>query len=303
MKDNSQKPKVIAIIGTTSSGKTALSLELARRFSGEIISADSRQVYQGLTIGTGKILPEEMQDIPHHLIDVARPDTRFSVADFTAKATTAIDEILKHHHIPFVVGGTGMYVSALLEGITFPEIQPNEKLRNELEQKTTEELFALLESKDPRRAETIDPENKRRLIRALEIVDAIGRVPELSLQESPYDVLWIGLELPKELLQQKIRARIDNMIDRGLIHEVETLIANGISHERLQELGLEYRHIADYLQGNYTNLGSMIDDLATKTWQYAKRQLTWFKRNQNIQWFNPETDKEKILRMVDDFKL
>lgn len=294
------KPKVIAVVGPTSSGKTGLSLELAKTFEGEIISADSRQVYRGMDIGTGKIMPNEMQSIPHHMINIADPAHQFTVAEYKQTATHDLQTIIKNNHMPLVVGGTGMYVSALLEGIEFPEVLPNPKLRKELEQKTTTELFALLQQKDPRRAETIDPENPRRLIRALEIVDAIGSVPQ-QVSESPYDVLWIGLELPKDELQQKIYERIHIMIERGLIQEVETLLNNGITHERLQELGLEYRHVSLYIQGKYQNLNEMIDDLATKTNQYAKRQMTWFKRNKNIHWFNPNLDKQKILQIVKGF--
>lgn len=294
------KPKVIAIVGTTSSGKTALSLELAKEFNGEIISADSRQIYRGMDIGTGKIMPNEMQSVPHYMIDVTDPKYQYSVAEYKQAAEAALQAILKNNHIPFVVGGTGMYASALLEGIVLPEVPPNPELRKELEQKSTAELFALLQQKNPRRAETIDPENPRRLIRALEIIEAIGVVPEQQSQ-SPYDVLWIGLELPKEELQEKIKERIQIMIQKGLIQEVETLLEQGVPHERLQELGLEYRHVSLYLQGKYKNLDDMIDDLAIKTNQYAKRQLTWFKRNQNTYWFNPNFDKQKIHQLVMDF--
>ncbi len=294
------KPKVIAITGTTSAGKTGLSLELAKEFGGEIISADSRQIYRGMNIGTGKIMPNEMDGIPHYMIDVADPMNQYSVAQYKQEAETALQTILTNKHIPFVVGGTGLYVSALLEGIVLPEVPPNPELRKQLEQKTTEELFALLQTKDPLRAETIDPQNPRRLIRALEIIEAIGVVPEQQSQSS-YDVLWIGLELPKEELQQKIKDRIQIMIENGLIQEVETLLADGITHERLQELGLEYRHVSLYLQGKYKALNEMADDLVIKTNQYAKRQLTWFKRNQNIHWCNPNLDKEKILKLIQDF--
>lgn len=294
------KPKVIAIVGTTSAGKTGLSLQLAKAFNGEIISADSRQIYHGMNIGTGKILPNEMVGIPHHMIDVADPKNQYSVAQYKQEAEITLQSILTNEHIPFIVGGTGLYVSALLDGIVLPEVPPNAELRKELEQETASELFALLKTKDPRRAETIDPENPRRLIRALEIVEAIGTVPEQHA-ESPYDILWIGLELPKEELQQKIRERIHIMISNGLIQEVETLLNNGVTHERLQEIGLDYRHVSLYLQGKYASLDEMANDLAIKTNQYAKRQLTWFKRNANIHWFNPNLDKQKIHQLVTDF--
>jgi len=296
----SKKPKIVAIVGPTSSGKTALSLALAQHYTGEIISADSRQVYRDMNIGTGKILPQQMDSIPHYMIDIADPAEQYSVAQYTLEARQHIIDILARNNVPFVVGGTGMYISALLEGITFPEIPPNPKLRAELEQKSTIELFTLLQAKDPRRAETIDPENPRRLIRALEIVDAIGVVPDVQ-SESPYDILWIGLDLPKEELQAKIRYRIQKMIDDGLIQEVEGLLAHGITHERLQELGLEYRHVSWYLQGKYKDIDEMTDDLATKTNQYAKRQMTWFKRNKNIQWFNSNLDKEDITVLIKKF--
>lgn len=301
---DTQKPKIIAIVGSTSSGKTALSLEIAQMINSEIISADSRQVYQGMDIGTGKITTSEMNGIPHHLISVAHPAHVFSVAEFQKMGTDAINTILEQGKTPIVAGGTGMYITTLLEGITYPEVPPNETLRKELESKPTEELFTLLQQHDPVRAGTIDKDNQRRLIRALEIIDAIGAVPAATTNPA-YNILWIGLELPKERLQQKIRERIDTMIQQGLIAEVETLLdpkgPYKLDHGRLQALGLEYRHVSDYLQGKYENIESMIDGLATKTWQYAKRQMTWFKRNDNIVWFNPETDKEKILQQVKDF--
>lgn len=301
---DAQKPKILAIVGPTSSGKTALSVTIAHLIQGEIISADSRQVYTGLTIGTGKITQSAMAGITHHLLDVAHPAVPFSVADFKNLGTIAINDIIGRGKTPIVTGGTGMYISALLENQSFPEVPPNEPLRAALETQSTVELFHLLQRKDAERAKTIDPHNKRRLIRALEIIDAIGAVP-ISTTESVYDIVWIGLMLPKERLQEKIRERIDTMIEQGLIDEATTLLdPNGaykLSHNRLQALGLEYRHVSDYLQGKYTNVEEMAADLATKTWQYAKRQMTWFKRNQNIVWFNPETDQQKILQRVKDF--
>ncbi len=286
----------------------------------EIISADSRQVYKGLDIGTGKITEPEMRGIPHHLLNVANPRDTFSVADFQTLGTAAITNMLSQGHTPIITGGTGLYISALLENQTLPNVPPNESLRTALETESAITLFAQLQERDPERAKTIDPHNKRRLIRALEIVAAIGAVPPINNlsantkktdKEHPYNVLWIGLDLPKDRLQHKIRERIDIMIKQGLIAEVEQLLDPAgeyqLTHERLQSLGLEYRHVSLYLLGHYgdphnpASVEAMCADLATKTWQYAKRQMTWFKRNTAIHWFNPETDTKKILQLVNNF--
>lgn len=281
-----QKPKIIVIVGPTASGKTFLSIELAKRFGGEIVSADSRQVYRGLNIGTGKVTREEMQGVPHHLLDVRDPKETYTVANYVRDGRSAIAGILERGKLPIVVGGTFFYIDALLGRVSSPEVPPNEALREHLETLSAGELFSLLESKDPRRAESIDRNNPRRLIRALEIAEVLGTVPEIEETEL-YDVLTLGIDLPKDELRENIHRRLTERIHNGMIDEVVSLEEDGLPFERLEELGIEYRHIAEYLRGKITD-EEMLEQIETKSWQYAKRQMTWLKRDQTIHWVNPK---------------
>jgi tRNA dimethylallyltransferase len=274
-------------------------VELAKVFNGEIISADSRQVYRGLDIGSAKIKPSEMQNIPHHLIDVSDPKNTFTVAEFKKLADEKIVEIISRGKLPILCGGTGMYISAVIDGITFPEVLPNLELRQQLEKMTTEQLVDRLEELDPRRVAEIDTKNPIRLIRAIEVAEVLGSVPELNKKESRYDTLSLGLDVPKEELLARINQRIEERIP-ALFDEIKNLHNQGVSWERLHAFGLEYRYGAEYIQEKIT-LEQFKETLATKTWQYVKRQLTWFKGNNQTHWVNPITDKQKILKLVQDF--
>ncbi len=276
------KLKVIVIVGPTASGKTSLSVKLAQKYNGEIISADSRQVYKGLNLGTGKVTKEEMQDIPHHLLDVAGPKETYTVADFVRDGRKATESILERKKTPIIVGGTFFYIDALLGKISTPEVPPDPELRRELTALSEEALYDRLKSTDPTRAEKIDSKNKRRLVRALEIVSALGSVPH-TIQESPYDVLTIGISISKEQLKKNIHERLLDRIEAGMVEEVETLHAQGLSYERMEDLGLEYRYIARHLKGELPYC-KMIEELETKIGQYAKRQMTWLKRDKEIVW-------------------
>ena len=297
------KQKLLIILGPTAVGKSFLAVELAKQFNGEIISADSRQVYRGLNIGTGKITATEMSGVPHHLLDVVDPSERFSVADFVKLAKVAITDISSRGKLPIMCGGTGFYIQALVDGITLPEVPPNEELRAELEAKELPELAQKLESLDPCRAADMqangDIKNKRRVIRALEIIDELGEVPPLSDTTTVnysgdigmYDPLFIGLTLPPDQLREKIRTRLISRIDTGMIEEAETLhqappVGINLSWERMDELGLEYRFLARHLQGHISK-DEMTEKLSTEIWHYAKRQMTWFKRDGRIKWFAP----------------
>lgn len=290
---------VIVICGPTATGKSALAVTLAKQFNGEVISADSRQVYQGLDIGSAKITEQEMEGIPHHLIDVTNPNDYFSVADFQALAQAVIDDIHARGKLPIICGGTGMYIDAVVYGIQFPNVPPNPKLREQLEKLSASELYEKLQDIDPDRAIEIDQHNPVRLIRALEIATALGNVPKLGTQESQYNVLFIGLDLPKEILQERIVIRISERIP-ALFDEIKNLNKSGVTFEKLNSFGLEYRYGSDYVQDLIT-LDEFKELLATKTWQFAKRQMTWFKRNSAINWFNPINDQQKILELVQDF--
>ncbi len=291
-------PKILVIVGPTASGKTSLSIEIASHFNGEVISADSRQVYRGLDLGTGKVTKEEMRGIPHHLLDVADPHDVYTVADYVRDGRKAITDILSRGKLPIIVGGTFFYIDALLGRASTPEVPPNKQLREKLEAMNTEALFALLTEKDSVRAQDIDAHNKRRLVRALEIVDVLGSVPEI-VQENLYDTLTLGIAIPKETLYERIHTRILTRIDAGMIEEVAALHKKGLSYARMEDLGLEYRYIAQYLQG-FLQKEEMIELLNTKSRQYAKRQMTWLKRDQDIVWVDPSKIEyvEKVVSQI-----
>jgi len=295
------KQKAIAIVGPTASGKTALSIELAKYFNGEVISADSRQVYRGMDIGTGKVTVEEMDGIVHHLIDIADPATDlYTGADFARDGALALSDITKRGKLPIIAGGTFFYLELLQGKMQSAPVPPNPELRAELELKSAEELFTLLEAKDPRRASMIDRDNPRRLIRALEIIDALGAVPEVLHVDSPYEWLTLGIDIPTDILHERINKRIVDRIDQGMITEVETLHASGVSWQRLDSFGLEYRYLARYLQ-NQINRDEMITELNTKIRQFAKRQLTWLKRDPSIIWLPFPVDTARVISLVGDF--
>jgi tRNA dimethylallyltransferase len=296
-----KKQSLIVITGPTATGKSSLAVEIAGRFNGEVISADSRQVYTGLNIGSAKITAQEMQGVPHHLLDVAHPNDYFSVADFQKLAQEKIQEITSRGKLPILCGGTGMYISAVVDNLQFPEVSANEQLRAELETLETKELLEKLGALDPERLETIDQNNRVRIIRAIEIAEALGNVPKMELNESLYNTLMIGLELPKEDLQANISERIVLRIP-ALFDEIKRLLDSGVSPERLDSLGLEYRYGLHYIEGKLKG-SEFIETLSVKTWQFAKRQMTWWKKDSRINWFNPISDKQKILQLVQVFSM
>jgi tRNA dimethylallyltransferase len=305
------KPRVIAIVGPTASGKTALGVWLAQKLDGEIISADSRQVYKGLNIGTGKVTKKEMAGVPHHLLDITSPKRQLSADDFVKKGTLALAKILQNKHIPIVVGGTGYYADTLLGRMTLPQVPPNPALRAKLDKKNVQELFVLLKKKDPRRAATIEPHHKRRLVRALEVAEALGKNPSKEVAmggvppaKQPYEVLWLGLNPSPEILQKKIAARLHARMKLGMVHEAKQLHAKGLSYKRMEELGLEYRSLARLLQKKITK-EKMMQELERAIVQYAKRQNRWFKRNPTIVWItNPpagQAGKTEALKLAKKF--
>jgi len=281
------KQRILVIVGPTSSGKSALAVELARTFKGEVISADSRQVYRGLNIGTGKIKKREMRGVRHHLLDVADPKKLYTAEDYRKAATRAIADIARRGKLPIIAGGTGFYIDALVGRIALPAVPPNKKLRASLEKKTAAQLYALLKKQDPRRAKTIDEHNKRRLVRALEIAAAIGRSPQAANLPSEYDVLWIGIMPPKKTLDAKISARLSARMREGMIAEARRLHQHGLTYKRMAGLGLEYRALARLLQKEITE-HECKEELLRDIRQYAKRQITYWKRNTDIRWFEPE---------------
>jgi tRNA dimethylallyltransferase len=297
------KNNIIVICGPTATGKSDYAVQLAREINGEIISADSRQVYKGLDIGSGKITQKEMRGVPHHLLDVANPKRVFSVARYKKLADQAIQKILKKGKTPIIVGGTGFYIDAVVFDQQFPAVKANPALRKKLEKQSLIELQVQLQLLDPERFEDIDIKNKVRLIRAIEIVAALGKVPKTqpsfakapsspeatnghsTAGEEKYEVQWIYLDFPDEVLKQRIHDRLLKRMRKGMVKEVQRLHTEGVAWSRLEALGLEYRFIALYLQKkpfdktqSDLSMNAMLSQLETAIWHYAKRQRTWFKK-------------------------
>lgn len=297
-----KKTKIIVIVGPNASGKSDLAIKIASKIGGEIISADSRQVYRGLNIGTGKITKKEMKGIPHHLLDVASPRYEFNVSHFKKLAEKKIEEITNRGCMPIIVGGTGFWIDALIYDLNLPEIEPDKKLRAELELKSIEKLFTRLKKLDPRRAKNIDNKNKRRLIRALEIVLTSKKSVPVLNKELKYNPLIIGIKKPKEELEGSIYNRLITRLTEGMIGEVKKLHESGVSWKRLDSFGLEYRYISRYLRGQL-NYKEMVAELFIAIKNYAKRQMTWFKRNGTINWFDVSRNRVNagVLDMVSEF--
>lgn len=293
------KRKLIVILGQTATGKSDLAVSIAKKFKGEVISADSRQVYKGLDIGTGKITKKEMDGIHHWLLDVASPKKIFTVAQYKKLAGEKIETIFKRSKLPIIVGGTGFYIDSLTNNNSLPEVPPNKKLRRELEAKTLIELQNILKNLDEDRFGNIDIKNKVRLVRAIEIAKALGKVPEIKNTKPGFEILKIGVKLPKKELKEKIYKRIILRIKKGMVAEAEKLLKRGLSLKRMRDLGLEYRFLADLIEKKI-NKNEFIEKLNTEIWHYAKKQNTWFKRDKNILWFHPK-EKAKIIREIHSF--
>lgn len=314
MKQQTKKLKIIVIAGPTATGKSDFAVDVAKKINGEIVSADSRQVYTGMDIGTGKITAREMRGVPHHLLDVITPKKTFTVAQYKKLTDKKIQQIHKRGSVAVICGGTGFYIDTVTTEQTLPEVPPNVALRKKLARLSIAELSDKLKKLDKTRAENIDKNNPVRLIRAIEIATALGKVPPLSARQGlaeKYDVLYICLTLPDEVLKENIKIRLHKRIKAGMVKEIEKLHASGVSWKRMDDLGLEYRYIAQYIQSkneiernkNISKKEStklvkqlMVDTLEklnTEIWHYAKRQKTWFKRNKNIMWLDPRDVKQK----------
>jgi len=293
-------PKVIAIVGPTASGKTSLSIELAKQFNGEVISADSRQVYHGMDLGTGKVTTDEMQGIPHHLIDVVEPTTVYTGADFKRDAEVALKDIVARGKLPIIAGGTFFYLELLRGSMSVAPVPPDTELRAMLETKSTAELQRQLVATDITRSAKIDINNRRRLIRAIEIIHTLGMIPPVEPTTSPYDWLTIGIDIPANILAERIHERIIQRIDQGMIEEVATLHQEGVTWEQLDSFGLEYRYISRHLQGTMSK-ETMIEELSTKTRQFAKRQRTWLKRDKSIIWLHFPVTLESVQLTLQEF--
>jgi len=294
------KQKILVILGPTASGKTSLAVKLARKFQGEIISADSRQVYRGLDIGTGKDL-KEYKNVAYHLIDVANPEEEFNLAKYQKLANQAIKDILSRDKLPIIVGGTGLYLQAIVDGYQLSEYEPDLKRRQALEALTVFELYSLLEKDKPEFAHKLnnsDKNNPRRLIRYLEIMER-GDEPT-PRKKVPYDFLILGLRQDDEEMRARIVKRIDDRLDNeDMVGEVDRLIDGGLSLARLNSFGLEYRFISWYLQDKLT-YDEMVEKLGLASYRFAKRQKTWFKRWEKqgrvINWISALEEAQKIIK-------
>lgn len=302
------KPKIIAIVGQTATGKSDLALELAKIFHGGVISADSRQVYTGMDIGTGKIRTypklfpklssnkiESVDNIPHFGLNIANPMEHFTVSDYKNYAKEKIERLLKNKYLPIICGGTGLWVDTLLNNQSIPKAKANPKIRSELEVMSTDELVSKLNELDPERVKKIDIKNRHRLVRAIEINLVTGNpVPKITTS-SDYDVLFLSPKIEKNELEEKIKLRLKERIKAGMLSEVMALHKNHVTYKRLEELGLEYKYAALVLQ-NKLDESKLFDELSTKIIQYSKRQQTWFKRNKSIHHISSALEAKQLVK-------
>ncbi len=292
-----QRPKLIVILGPTSSGKTDMAIELAKQFSGEIVSADSRQVYTGMDIGSGKATKEQQKDVPHYLLDVADPKERFTLTDFKQRADEAIADIILRGKIPFLVGGTGLYIQAVVDNYAIPSGEEDFEYRAELENKSLDELVDLLQSTDLESYRSVDLKNKRRVVRALEVNHMTGEsfVENKKVGESLYDVLLIGIDVPREELYKRIDQRVDDRINEGMIEEVQNLLNTGVDEKRLYDFGQEYRFCLQYILGEWESKEEMVQRLKYAIHGFARRQLTWFRKDKRVVWVKTKEESEKLI--------
>ena len=290
-----QKNKVIVICGPTASGKTALSIELAKQISGEIVSCDSMQIYKDMDIGTAKPTPDEMQGIKHYLIGHVSPEERYSVADYKADAKKAIKEIIEKGKMPIVVGGTGLYLDSLIYEIEYQDIQLDEEYRKQLEEeveeKGLEELYKRAKQIDEKAIEKISPNDKKRILRILEIYHATGKTKteqeiESRKKEVEYDYKVYALDWDRQKLYDRINKRVDMMMEQGLIEEVKQILDKYHTFPTAMQ-GLGYKEVVEYLEGKLTK-EEMVEKIKMETRRYAKRQLTWFRKNKQTIWLNAE---------------
>ncbi|MDY4698578.1 tRNA (adenosine(37)-N6)-dimethylallyltransferase MiaA [Eubacterium coprostanoligenes] len=297
-----EKTKIICVVGATASGKTDLAVKLAKAVDGEIISADSMQVYKNMPIATAVATKEEQDGVPHHLVEFLDTDQTFSVADFVERAKVLIDEITARGRVPIVAGGTGLFVDSLVKNISFSQVGSNAEIRNELAEKSNEELFEKLVELDPKSAEDIHPNNRKRVIRALELCMSGTSKTEQNensmLIDSPYDALYIGIGYQdRQILYDRINKRVDLMLEAGLENEARQMLdKQGLTAR--QAIG--HKELQPYIDGNIT-LDEAVEGLKRETRRYAKRQLTWFRRNENINWlYADEMSRDELVEKAVD---
>lgn len=301
MNTSENKPKIIVICGATAVGKTSAAIKLAKIFNGEIISADSRQIYRYMDIGTAKPTPEELAEIPHHLVDFIDPDQDFNAGQFAGMAHEIISDLIRKNRLPFIVGGTGLYIKALLNGLiedNFSNVSVREKLKKEAEVYGKETIYGRLKAVDPETANRLHPNDIYRIIRALEIFEISGKPLSMLHNEhrftkTQYHSLKLGLHLDRKILYKRIDHRVDIMTSDGLIEEVQEILKRGYSADLKSMKAIGYSHLTDYLKGKCT-LNEAVDKLKRDTRRYSKRQMTWFRADRDITW----TEPSKINTMI-----
>ena len=298
------KPKVIVICGPTASGKTSLSISLAKKINGEIVSCDSMQIYKEMDIGSAKPTVEEMQEIKHYLVDFVSPEKRYSVSEYKEDASKAIEEIINKGKTPIIVGGTGLYLNSLIYNIQYNEREVDLNYRRELEKEAEEYGLEVLYNRakeiDPEAMEKVSANNKKRITRVLEIYNATGRnkteLEKKSRKEVPYNYLIFGINMERSILYDRINKRVDIMLEQGLIEEVKNLI-NKYSNMPTAMQGLGYKEVKEFLDGNISK-EEMIEKIKMETRRYAKRQITWFKRIENIIWLDGLNKTEENVNSI-----
>ena len=292
--------KLVCIVGTNASGKSGLGIELAKHYDADIVSADSRQVFEGLDLGSGKVTKEEMQNVRHYLIDVAKPNDFFSLAHYQKLAYEAIDNIFSDGRRAFLVGGTGLYVNAVADGYNLNEAGPDPEFRKMIESKTSEELIEIIRKKTPKALDKLDLKNKRRLERAAERALSDDPDPRPSIKK--YDTLMLGITWPREELYERIRQRLDRRLAEGMIDEVKDLREKGATDDFLYRLGLEYRYILMYLRGEFAGYDSFYNKLFMEIRHLAKEQMTWFRKREDIIWIDMKDEPEaRCIELIDGF--
>ena len=305
--------KILVIVGPTAVGKTYVSIELAKKFNTEIISADSMQIYKYMDIGTAKVTEEEACGIKHHMIDLVYPNEEFSVSEFQKLAEKHIDNLLDNDKLPIVIGGSGLYVNSLLYDLDFGKVKSDEKVKkyytDYYNEHGTDKLHALLEDVDPEAAAKIHKNNVKRVIRALEVCNITGKKfsemnTDIRKPSNKYNCIIIGLEMDREVLYQRINKRVDIMVENGLLEEVKSLLDKGYDRNLVSLQGIGYKEIIDYLEGKTTKEDA-IDTLKTNTRRFAKRQFTWFKADSNIKWFDLTNLNEidKVVNSIYEYTL
>jgi len=300
-------PKLIVILGPTASGKSDLAIKLAKKFHGEVISADSRQIYKYMDIGTGKMKGKRKKEkgkiisvvkgIPHYMLDVVKPNQTLTVAEYKDRAIELIRNITKRGKVPFLVGGTGLYISSIVNNWLIPRVKPSKKLRQKLEGKSNKWLFNQLKKFDPKTAKVVDRDNKRRLVRALEVCLTSGLPFSWQRKKGQplFDTLQIGLDLPREKLYKEIEKRVERMVKQGLVKEVKELVRKGYKWNLPAMSGIGYRQVGQYLRGEI-DLKEALRLIKRDTRRYAKRQLTWFRKDKRIKWIKNQKEAEKLIQ-------